>query len=135
MHLTVDGTSIGMPCRVDVSGLVPLRPQFRRTVITAIEGPPAVQLFDNLVGEQLTMTIFVLMADEYEDLIEIIDTADAGTGVINIKLTDGDLGEFDLDCVLENIDQPGQFMNGRIPSLSLAFRIHTVNEPEEEPEP
>ncbi|MBX3288444.1 MAG: hypothetical protein KF855_03770 [Acidobacteria bacterium] len=132
IHLTEDGTALGKPCRVEVEGLVPLRPRYRRTLVRPIEGPAKRQLFDNLIGEQITMTIFQLRAETYEDLLELIDEADESTGEINTKIF-GDLGDFDLDCVLEsNPTQPGQFRNGIIPSVSLVWSIVAVNEIEDD---
>lgn len=133
LYLTSDGTETGIPCRVDVVGLTKLRPVYRRTVVLPIEGKPHVQLFENLIGESFSMTIFQLHTDEYDDLIEIIDAADAGDGEINVTL-DGETGDFDLQCVLESIDQPGEFSSNYIPSLQLVFRIASVNPIEEEEE-
>lgn len=134
IHLTSTGLEGGLPCRVEIQGLTPITPAYRRTVIQAIEGPPAVQLFDNRIGEAISMVILNIGKAVYEELIEAINDADASTGIINIKLSGGDLGEFDFDCVVESIDQPGQFRNGMIPELALVWRIHAVNEIEEEEE-
>lgn len=135
LHLTSDGTDLGAACRVDIPSLARLRPKYRRTVIMPIEGSPVVQLFENLIGEVIQMTVFLLNSEEYEDLIEIIDAADESNGIINIKLSDGDLGEFDVDCLLESFDQPsGEFVDGRIEGLTMTWRVAAVNEEEEEEE-
>lgn len=133
LYLTSDGTEIGRACKVDIPSLAAKRPMFRRTVVLPIEGPPKVQLFENLIGEQLSLTIFVIHKEEFDNLVEIIDAADLSDGIINIQLSGGDYGDFDLDCVLENFDQPsGEFFDGRIPGLVMTFRIASVNPIEEE---
>ncbi|MBX3266427.1 MAG: hypothetical protein KF831_06940 [Acidobacteria bacterium] len=130
LYLTSDGTSGGLPCRVEIDGIARLRPAFRRTVVLPIEGKPFAQLFDNLIGEQLTMSIFVLKADEYEDLITIIDAADAGDGEIQVRI-EGETGDLDLQCVLESFSQQGEFDEDRIPAVTLVWRIAAVNPPPE----
>src|SRR5690606_22552588 len=132
LYLTDDGTNTGTPCLVEIPELAALRPAKRRTVIQCL-GAPQVQLFDNLIGEALTLKIFLLHTDEWEDVIEIIDTADTNGTTITVKITDGELGEYDLECVMDaNPVQPGEFTDDRIPTVELRFRIVSVNEEEEE---
>lgn len=133
LWLTDDGTETGASCLVNIPELSRLRPAKRRTVIPVIEGSPVTQLMSQL-GEVLTMSIFLLHTDEWDDLIEIIDTADSGGSDVNI-IIEGELGNFDLDCVLaENPAQSGEFASGRIPEVTIQWRISDVNT-YEEPEP
>lgn len=129
LYLTDDGTSSGQACLVEIPNLSALRPRYRRTVIPVIGGPPQVQLFDNLIGEAFTMTIFLLHSDEYESLLTIIDTADTNTDTINVKIA-GEHGDFDLECLFESISNPPEFTDDRIPNLQITFRVASVNEPE-----
>lgn len=126
LYLTDDGTVSGTPCLVTVSGLASLRPAKRQTVIQCI-GVPQVQLFDNLIGESFTMNVFLLGTTQYESLITAIDAAHTAGDTMNVVI-EGELGDFDLECVLESISQPGEFSTGRIPSVEMVFRIAGVNE-------
>ena len=130
LYLTDDGTSGGNSCLVTIPELASLSPAKRRTTIPCI-GTPQVQLFANLIGELLTLQIFLLKTQEYETLIGLIDTADTNGTTLTVKIEDGELGEFDLECVLDsNPVQSGEFTDGRIPSLELRLRVVSINEEE-----
>ena len=127
LYLTNDGTQSGEACLVEIPELASLRPAKRRTVIQCL-GAPQVQLFDGLIGEPLTLKIFLLHTDEWDDLITLIDAADTNGTTLTVKITDSELGDFDLECVVESITQSGEFSDDRIPSVELRLRIVSVNE-------
>lgn len=127
LYLTDDGTVTGTPCRTEVKGLAELGTAMRRTLIQCI-GPPQVQLFDNLIGEPIQITVFVLQKTEYDSLITMIDAADSGSSTLTVSFSGGDLGDFDLECVLEkNLTNPGEFTDGRIPAVEINLRVVSVN--------
>lgn len=128
LHLTDDGTENGTPCRVDIPELARRRTKNRRTAVLPIEGPPEMQYFDQL-GETITMSILLLRKEEFDELVDIIDESEEEGTPINLKIT-GDIGNFDLDCVVTDFTQPGPFSHGLIPSTQMEFRIVAINEEE-----
>ena len=127
IHLTKTGLDGGVPCKVDVTNLVSLRPANARINSgEAIDGTP-LQQFRSMKGKPFEMTIAVSQQDVFEDIIDAIDTQDALDPNGHNLVIEGHTGNFDLDCVLDEITAPGTFRNGLINEIRLAWRIHTIN--------
>jgi len=127
VFLTKTGLDGGTPCKVDVTGLVALRPANARiNAGQAIDGTP-LQQFRSMKGKPIEMTIAVSHEDVFEDIIDAIDTQDAADPNAHNLVIEGHTGNFDLDCVLDEINAPGTFRNGLINEIRLAFRVHTIN--------
>lgn len=125
VYLTKTGLVGGVACKTEVSGLVNLRPELSRIISESIDGTPKVQ-FRSHKGKPIGITVQVSQKTAFESLLTAIDAAEASDD-LHALLIDGDTGNFDLDCVLENIEAPGTFSNGLINEVKMTFRVHTVN--------
>jgi len=130
IYLTSDGTSGGSRCKNEIPDLIRLRTAKRRTLVDLIEGPSQVQLFDNLIGESFTIRVQYIKKSVLDDVIEIIDLADSNHEFITVKITGGDIGEFDLECQFEAITGGSQFSNGIVKSVDISFKTAGMNEEE-----
>lgn len=128
VHLTADGTQMGAPCRVIVPDLAKFTLNYRRSVVSPIEGPPAVQLFDNLIGEVLQLSIFQISSAAFDSIVAELNSADESNSLIRITLTEGAFGDYDFYCTLQGMTQSGEFRDDKIPGLTFTFVIFEVLE-------
>lgn len=124
-YLTMDGTALGLPCRVAVEGLVALRPAFGRLVKRTADGTPRVQ-YRERKGRSITITIFTISETALDTLLAELDSVEAASSLHNLVIS-GDTGDFNVDCVREETDAPGTFNNGHVHDVKLVFAVYTVN--------
>ena len=125
IYLTRDGLVTGTPCKVDIPDLARFDLDEKGTVVPIIEGPPQIQL-NSLLGENIQMTVYWLLKDEFDDIKDLIKDSRDNNTLINITI-DGALGTFDFDCVLVSLGQPGEFNGERIPSITFVWSIANIN--------
>lgn len=134
IFLTDDGLETGVPCRTQIAGLDSMQLSHTGQINKAADGTPYAFLVENgLQGVDIEIRPFVMTDDVFDDIKDVISTALAGSTTVNVKISEGPFGNFDLNCLPlfpRPIEFPGEFINGRISDVVFRFTVASVNEPE-----
>jgi hypothetical protein len=130
VFLTDDGLVTGTPCRAQVAGLDGLQLSHAGDTVKAADGSPYnfVVAADGS-GSDIEIRPFVVTADVLADLRAAIDDAIASIDTVNVKITDGPFGDFELECLPlfpRPIEFSGEFSTDRISDLVLRFTVQSV---------
>jgi hypothetical protein len=131
LYFTDDGTETGAPCRVPVEGVDQLRGGFTGATIRSAANTPYTFVNANTKkGTLLQLKPVVITSDVIDSLETLLDTATAAGETINLKLTDGTPGDFDLEVtgyyaegvrpISFSTDFVDDFMYGAVISLVVA---------------
>lgn len=131
VYLTDDGTDTGEPCRVDITGLDALTLNYAGSNTNSADGTPYSFVIEHEgQGSPLRLATGVVTADVFEDLQSVINTALAADDTINLKLSDGPFGDFDLECLPgfpRPIEFSGKFDDDYIYDLALNLTVKSRN--------
>lgn len=131
VYLTDDGTDTGMPCRVEVAGLDRLKAVKTGAMAVSADGTPYAFVTDNQgKGATLSIKPFAVRKAVFDDVVDVVNAALTAGTVVNVTFTDGDVGDFDVDClpVLPNpVTFPGTFSSGIIDGVEIRFAVTEVN--------
>lgn len=141
-YLTSNGLVGGKPCKTEVTGLDALLLPYGGNTVKACSGKPYLFLtaLADSEGIDIRIQISIIPKARLDEIKEIIKAALDGDLSINVVLTGGDFGDFDLQCQplfgpnIRPINTQGRFRNGYIYDVSFNFTVESVNPPEE-PEP
>lgn len=125
LYFTQTGLADGIPCILEASGLLPLRLARQRNVIVALDGSTVVQK-SQTKGMPIQITIGTIMSDTLDDLIGILNDAEADEQLLELLVT-GDEGVFDLSCELTNFTSAGKFENKQVYDVRLDLIVAVVN--------
>lgn len=131
LYLTDDGLVTGRPCRVEVSGLDALALPYAGNVTSAADGTPyAFVIAHHGQGAVLKLSPAVITTSVLASIKSVFQTAIAAEETINLKLTGGDLGNFDLECLPlfpRPIEFSGKFLEGNIYDVVLGLVVRSQN--------
>lgn len=119
-----------LACRVEIQGLGNLATAEIGPIVKAITGKPWKFIQDNL-GEGVDLVIKPLVMSNalLDDIITIIDAANASDDTVNLILTDGELPDRDLNCRPGEpaITYSGSFDEGRIYDVQINLTVDSIN--------
>lgn len=125
-----------LPCRVLIDGLEGLElDETAPAPVKAITGKPWKFIQPNTgAGVDLVLTIQTTTTSLYDDLRDAFNTANGAGATINLILTDGELPDRDLECVLGEIglkagksSEGFQFTDGYIFDVTIQLCISSIN--------
>lgn len=127
--LSVDGSDPAgsLACRTSVEGLSQLATALTGPVVKAITGKPWQFLQENAgEGVEIVLKPFVMTPSVLTSLIGVIDTANSTDATINVTLTDGELPDYDLNCIVK-IAYAGNFSDNQIQDLIITAIVDSIN--------
>ena len=131
VYLTDDGLVTGMACRCEVSGLQALKPTKTGAMQIAADGTPYGFYTDNLgKGAELRVKPYSITKAVFDSVVTAINAALTAGSTINVVFTNGDTGNFDVDCLPMlpvPVSFPGSFASGRIDGVEFVFLVSEVN--------
>ena len=131
VHLTDTGLVGGVACRAEVSGLHLLKGSKTGAVQISADGTPYAFYTDNLgKGVSIVIKPYSITKAVFDSVVSAINTALTSGVAINVVFTNGDTGNFDLDCLPalpEPVSFPGTFASGRIDGVEFRFIVAEVN--------
>lgn len=131
VFLTNDGLVTGIPCRAQVSGIDGL--QLTKTGLTtkSADGTPYNFVIDNTgQGVDIEIRPFIVSEAVLADIKAELETALSGSTTVNIVVSEGPFGDFDLECLPlfpRPVEFSGEFSADRISDVILRFTVVSIN--------
>jgi hypothetical protein len=130
VYLTDDGTSGGIGCKCEISGIDGLKSSYAGNVVTAVDGTPHAFILPNIgQGVPLVIKPYVITSALLGSLNSLFNTAISGDAAINVLIA-GDTGSFDLSCIPalpKPLEFSGKFLNGRIYDVAINLVVVSIN--------
>lgn len=131
--LSQDGlepTEPNLACRVEIEGIAGLAMASVGPVVKSITGKPWKFISDNTgAGVDLSLKIAAMTPGLLQDIIDAIDDANAADTTVNLILTDGELPDYDLECVPGEpaVNYTGAFTDDRIFDVTINLTVYSIN--------
>lgn len=108
IHLTSDGLTTGLPCKLSVSGVSLLRANYVKTPVQNADGSQIVQTYEQTSGKPLEIRILSLPLGVGNQLVTLFNSL----APVTVIGTEGDTGDFNKTCEIVSFDYQ-EFRNGR----------------------
>lgn len=122
IYLTSDGTSGGIPCKLQVVGVEDLLTEIIGTAVLSVGGTPVYQLVPFTTGKSFEIQIETINQAEWDDLKDLLNLNLTNDSSVSVTGT-GEIGDF-IVAAKPNPVKPfaaGSFLNGRILGATLRF--------------
>lgn len=123
IHLTNDGTAIGMECKTSVIGLNFLKTSKAGNIQYSADGTPYAQIIDvGNKGVALEIGADWMSKTVFDSIVALMNTALNTFATINIIIT-GDTGDFSVNCIpnIPDIVSWDSFISGTIKGVKFRF--------------